>query len=423
MSSKKSKAKKKNGRKRSGTGKGGGAGGFGGGRAGREKQVAGIAAELRGLLAELRSVNEDLKRYEEEDVPAFRAWLDKHYGGQRDEAARLKDELEEKEEMLDEIFYRTQDGEFRTEAEAHEAVKREREGMAGMFDRGGAPGPEFDVGDDFDPFAFEAGTDGDAPPDFVVDSMLEVFLNEVRGIDINDMSEAEYEKARADFVKSFEHMQAGDRQAFDKTVARLGADESRENTSAVKAVYRRLAKRLHPDSNGDLTPEEKELWEQAGMCYKLLDFRGLRRLELICAVRADDSLPVEWLKELKALLGDLEIEFEYAIYDLEEAQGDIAWGFAGKKKGLAALRRKVEADFVEMIAELRRHLSVAELRLKYLTRKRKPRRKKAAAKKKTTTARKKTAAAKKKTAAAKKTKPKAAKPESGGRSRQAEFDF
>ena len=69
---------------------------------------------------------------------------------------------------------------------------------------------------------------------------------------------------------------------YDESGHRLDSEDAHEHTRSpaaeLKALYRKIVKRLHPDVHPDPTPRERELLNQAHEAYKIGDLEKMRRI-------------------------------------------------------------------------------------------------------------------------------------------------
>ncbi len=115
--------------------------------------------------------------------------------------------------------------------------------------------------------------------------------------------------------------------------------------AALKKLYRALVRRLHPDLNGSLTPQEQLLWHRVQEAYVAFDLESLRDLSTILgsgggaatvsSVLEDVERERKRLQDrLEALLAELARRRQEAPFDLEPLLDDPAW--------VAARRRDAE---------------------------------------------------------------------------------
>lgn len=113
-----------------------------------------------------------------------------------------------------------------------------------------------------------------------------------------------------------------------------GSFLSKEDSKKIKELYYFVVKRLHPDINGDLSEEMKELFLQAQTAYELADLQVLQQIVLILSndgIRTDKLASINLedivkkleknIKTLETQISQLETEFPFIyrekIYDEE----------------------------------------------------------------------------------------------------------
>jgi hypothetical protein len=303
-----------------------------------------------------------LKRYHEQDVPAFRSWTAEHLAAEREELRRLLQEAEDLEAALEagEFAYhsglaptlREAVSQMRSEIERGRAEEEEEEDFAEASDDGyGSDGHWPGGGGGHNNGARPLGE----LPEEVVDFLFGEFMAEARGVDIDDMCPEDYARARAEFTESFAHAASGNRAGFTKALYQAGADRSERNLSVVKAAFRRVAKLLHPDRKGELSEEEKELWEEASAGHQALDARAIEEVEVILYVLREEPVPAGMVPALKRYLGRLEYAVAAAEDEVGDARSHPAWEFSVKAKSKSLVKR--------LRTEIGTEIELARLRL------------------------------------------------------------
>jgi curved DNA-binding protein CbpA len=161
---------------------------------------------------------------------------------------------------------------------------------------------------------------------------------------------------------------------------RIGADEADDNGREVKSLYRRLAKRLHPDQTGSWNESDQQLWEEATAAYQALDLENLRRIDLIVSLKAGEEIPSSRTKELRAHRQDLLDALAGLEAELASLRDHPGWGFA-KRRINKAFREKISRDIEAMFQDGKSRLAEVEAEINRILRPRAKR--KSAAKKKT----------------------------------------
>jgi len=316
------------------------------GRGGRGSvSLAALSAESLALQRQERELRALANQFHESDLPAFDAWMDACFAQERQEATRLHEKADELEDILDEADLAYESGEFGSLSAA----------LAAEMER--------DKGDDF-PADLESDADSAAPiPDEIADFLFAQFMAEARGINAARMDPAAYAKAKADFMASFEKAQAGDRLGFEKSLLKTGADDSDENVREVKALYRRVAKRLHPDASGSWEEGEKRLWDEASKAYEALDLGGLQRIDLILTLERSEEIPASRNRELRRLHNELRDLVANLTSELTELRAHPGWEF-GKRKRTKSFRERIQSDLDEAIYSGRMRIKMLEMRIR-----------------------------------------------------------
>ncbi len=293
-----------------------------------------LADDARRLRDRRRKLRVEIDRFQDQDLPKFDRWLDEHLGKERKELDDLQDHFDAANNLYHEAWLAVDLGEYPTFAKAHAALKVEEDTRH----------PE--DGDDLP----EDGLP--QPPPEMIDFMFSVFMSDVRGVEVDEMDDDAYEKARDEFASSFEHAASGNHAAFEKALLRTGVDDSDANRGVVKSLYRQLAKRLHPDHNGDLEGEEKEIWESAMASYQALDPVGLRQCEVeLCLIRGED-VPPPMGEALRVFRDELSWQIGQLEEELVELRDHPAWGFSIKRSSKSLLTR-IRRDIAEAIDDLK----------------------------------------------------------------------
>ena len=106
--------------------------------------------------------------------------------------------------------------------------------------------------------------------------LLQAALNRGESITRNKVA-AQLAREYADWEHRMRELAAQLRHAENRLAALAGSEESAE----VRRLYRALARRLHPDVNPHLTPEDRKLWLRVAEAYRNGDLDTLRAIMLI----------------------------------------------------------------------------------------------------------------------------------------------
>jgi hypothetical protein len=310
--------------------------------AGADESLPRETLALQRQESELRTL---VEQFHSGDRPAFDAWMDSCFGQERTEGTRLHDEADKLECLLDEADLACESGDYDSLREALLA-EMEREKRAS------------------DPASPAPGDDDDAPmPDDVADFLFGEFMAEMRGVKADKMDPTAYAKAKADFLAGLHHAKEGDKIGFEKALMKAGADESDGNVREVKAAYRRLAKRLHPDSSGSWDEGERRLWDEASRAYQALDLGGLQRIDLMLTLERGEPVPAGQARELRRLHDKLFRTVINLGSELAELREHPGWEF-GKRKKTKAFRERIQGDLDEFIHAGRERLKRLQMEIR-----------------------------------------------------------
>ncbi len=96
----------------------------------------------------------------------------------------------------------------------------------------------------------------------------------------------------------------------------LSPEDSRE----LKKLYYALVKKLHPDVNPNLTPEQQRLWPRVQEAYEAADIQELRALTLLAEKNAAVAPPPKSLDRLRQNQQTLEKQIHATLKEMEQIQ-------------------------------------------------------------------------------------------------------
>ncbi len=133
-------------------------------------------------------------------------------------------------------------------------------------------------------------------------------------------------------------------------------------TEILKSIYRKLARKLHPDSSDVQAATENwisQYWERMQKYYHGKDLPALEKLYALTLLRLKDlsSLTLTEIRDSQGWLnGDLQ--------ELRQASGDLkkswAWGFS-KRRDLKPLIKKVQKNYHSQLSHLAEQMSELKL--------------------------------------------------------------
>lgn len=177
--------------------------------------------------------------------------------------------------------------------------------------------------------------------------LVQTFVNRQETVDFEEI-EIVLEKELASYVKNLQGLKGELDWAFKrKDEDFLSSDEA----DRLKALYRRLVFKLHPDLLASPSQEEKELFTRAVQAYKNGDLQGLEVLALLLEKKVQDWDTYDGeeteaeLARLKGLIADLETDID-----------SIKSAYPYNKKELLSDRKKL----VRVQEELRASIKTQE---------------------------------------------------------------
>ncbi len=293
--------------------------------------------EHRKAERSLDQLKNQLKRYHEEDVPGFRTWMHRAFGRQLTEQRELILRLEEKRQLLMEV----DDYALRCDVSDVEAYKkiiwrRSHPEEAEAEDRRLAEEERKMFGEDEE-------DDSDLEADLMADFEDEEF----------DIPENE----RESFSDFYETM-TGKRppsSAFRGSGGASGHDE--KDAKDIKALYRTIVRRLHPDCNRQMTDAMKELWHETQDAYQRHDINALYAVLARCESGDTGLGRHSAVSLIRRLTQQLMKAIRSARRDLGKAKRDTAWNYRDRERE-PGFGRQIKFDLDDMTRTLKRELDI-----------------------------------------------------------------
>ena len=314
------------------------------------------ARECNRAMAKLEKARAELRRFEQEDGPAFGRWMAATFGAFLTEIRENAQKVAEQENLIEEVEMEMAWSGHYNPRKAYAAVLKSRENPDQDFDKmndmgseDGHPGngPEDAAGPD--PFE-EMGTE---IPEEDRRALFDDFVRGVLGIDPEEMGEAEYAEAYTNFEEEMfgKDPQARPFQGHREEKRAVGGEEAR-----IKEIYRLLVRRLHPDLRADGDPTVSAIWHEVQAAY---EERNLDRLETLLALTEMESGTDgtrSSLSQMRLALVELNRAFRAIQRSLGAARRDPAWGFS-RDPYHGPLEKRVRRELEESLYEQRRVLA------------------------------------------------------------------
>lgn len=149
----------------------------------------------------------------------------------------------------------------------------------------------------------------------------------------------------------------GSRRSFDFDFDRGASKPSATASRELKAIYRRLVQHLHPDRGGPFTPVREKLWHEVQQAWAARDADWLARIEVEWETANDVLGPTSPLSRLLRAIEEMHAARRDTERKLREYRGSPPWRFTRTEARRAELHRRTEANFQHDLDFLQRQLA------------------------------------------------------------------
>lgn len=263
----------------------------------------------RRLRNELHKKQDALKHFEEEDQPAYEKWLNTNFGAELTKLRELRQQVSDWEficEHLNACEFWMPD----KLPEVHkELMQRLKDGTLHAFE---PPRPEGTKNK-------EQFNEGDGESDDPFEDIFDDIFDDVFG-----------ERGPFSEDSDFEHGEGP-----------LSSGQQRASTpidseaAARKALYRKLAKQLHPDHSKLEEAIRERRWNELQTAYDARDLAALQRIEAVCDMEVDGLSIKLGLARLRDLAAYHQSHLQPIRQALKETKRHPAFGFNPQKPGSA----------------------------------------------------------------------------------------
>lgn len=283
-------------------------------------------AQCRRLRTELDKKQARLRRFEEEEIPAYQRWFNVEFGARLTELRELQESLAEYEFVAEQLGWCEMCQPEKITEVYLELMRRMKEGTLHAFEP-----PPADK-----PYQEEDGFDFDEIFDDLDDAFASFFGS-------GDEDDTGSEDDTGDGQEAFGRSGEGPVPGRHSSPA--------PETMALKSLYRTLAKRLHPD-HSDLEESLRERrWDELQIAYNAHDLEALQRIEAVCDMEDKGGLSIRLgLARLRDLTAYHRSHVQPIRNALRKAKRHPAFDFAKAER--TKLRREVEAELYEQRAQL-----------------------------------------------------------------------
>jgi hypothetical protein len=280
------------------------------------------SSECSRSLAKLDRARAELRRFEQEDQPAFAAWLATKFGPLLSELRENERLIDEQEDLIAAVESEMIWSNHSNPRRAYAAVMRARDNPREEPDFEQEPGADVSTGERRE--------------------LFEDFVESILGVNAKDLPPERYASMFADFQTN----------VLGESVAT--PDSPADPTeSRIKEIYRILVRRLHPDLRAGEDTTVSAVWHEVQEAYEA---RNLDRLETLLALteaREDPAAGDAPLSQLRRAIKELARAIQAIKQSISEAKRNPAWGFCLPSHNRAPLEIRLRREMERNIAAQR----------------------------------------------------------------------
>lgn len=316
----------------------------------QEPLRARVAADCAEAIARLNRARVGWHHFERKDKPAFIRWRAREFGALLSRARDVEVQIRDLQAVIHEVEMEMRRG-FQDAYRAYARV---------MSRRANRSSPEH--GDDA--ASSQASADSRRRlSEFEKEALFQEWVKRSLGTNPDKMDDEAYSTSFEAFkLHMFRHApeESARRPQRPKACEVPEMPENEEDEPAldsrVKALYRRLVRRLHPDLRADGSTEVSALWHEVQEAYAASD---VARMEILLAVSDIESRRVhdQSYAQMLVVLAELERARRALEKSLLEAEREEAWDFARMGPN-PELRERVEYQLKADLARRVRRLDL-----------------------------------------------------------------
>jgi hypothetical protein len=286
--------------------------------------------------------------FERKDKPAFVRWRAREFGALLSKAREVETQIRDAQTLVHEVEMEMRRG-FQDAHRAYQRVMFRRENPSaatddeeteGSHQEREAPGKlsDFEKESLFQEWVKRSlGTNPDKMDDEAYSTSFEAFKSHMFRGAPEEPRERNVQRARAQKRTEIEEEEEA-------------AEEEEAKDARVKALYRVLVRRLHPDLRDDASTEVSGLWHEVQEAYAAGDVAHLEILLALIDIESNGTGAQTSVSQMRATLAELERATRALEKSLLEAEGEEAWDFAqsGPNEDLRRrLDRQLKADLAQ----------------------------------------------------------------------------
>ena len=295
-----------------------------------------IKKDYEKAVRDLENSRRVLDQFHQRDLPQFTRWLNTHFGALLTELRELSQKMAADEELIFQVQGEVMFG-GGSYARAYQRVMEFRENPEppppppGRGERDGNR-------DSFGAKPESGNFDEEEDP-------LEEFVNE--------------------FFRQFGP--GADKREQHGSRAGEPTETGAHATKRLKELYRAVVRRLHPDSQREMTAQKTEWWHQAQAAYEAGDAGQLEVILTLCEIGESGTTAHTSVSLLQRITAQLKSSLRETKRQLTQHRRDPAWNFSGRTDHAVMadqVHRRLFGDLMEM---RRRWMETQEMIAKWKT--------------------------------------------------------
>ena len=282
-----------------------------------------IKKDYEKALRDLDKSRGQLDQFHQTDQPEFTRWLNRHFGALLTEIRELGQKIAADEDLIFHVEGEAMFGGI-SHARAYQRVMAFRENPAPPPRAAGGGGPNGE------PFGARPEF-GDTDDYHDEDDPLNAFFDEVFG----GFGPGERPRDRRG--------QPGGHHP---------SSAAPQISSRLKELYRALVRRLHPDSQRDMTPQKTEWWHQAQAAYEAGDAEQLEVILTLCEIGDSGTTAHTSASLLQRITAQLKSSLRQINRQLADSRRQPAWNFS-HRADLDLMAIRMRRDLMMELQEMR----------------------------------------------------------------------
>jgi hypothetical protein len=313
------------------------------------------AADCTGAKARLERARRLWHHFERKDKPAFVRWRAREFGALLSKAREVEEQIRDAQALVHEVEMEMRRG-FQDAHSAYQRVMFRRQNPSAATEDQDAEGPREERGA------------SSKLSDFEKESLFQEWVKRSLGTNPDKMDDEAYSTSFEAFKS---HMFRGapeepraqniqrpvNQQKLARELEVEEAEEEEAKDARVKALYRVLVRRLHPDLRDDQGTSVSSLWHEVQEAYAASDVAHLEILLALVDIESNSMGAQTSIGQMRAILCEMERAARALEKSLMEAEGEDAWDFAQSGPN-ADLRLRIERELKQELAGRRLRLDV-----------------------------------------------------------------